>query len=89
MHSHILNKPWIPALGFGITLLLAAFISSQARAAGMPAETSAQANVSGTQDAMPAVGMQPMSYDAKNGASASTPSHDKAEKMKKEGAKKE
>lgn len=90
MPAHILNKPWIPALGFGFSLLLAAFMSSQARAAGMPAETSAQAGVTSTQGAMPAASMQPMSYDAaKNGASAPASSHDKAEKMKKEGEKKE
>ena len=92
MNPRILNKPSLPALGFGVALLLAAFVSSQARAAGMPAEAAAQANVhvSGAQGAMPAAGMQAMTYDAaKNGASAPAGSHDKVDKKKNEGEKKE
>lgn len=91
MNPRILNKPSVSAFGFGIALL-AALASGQARAAGMPAEASVQANVhvSGSQGAMPAAGMQPMSYDAaKNGASAPAGSHDKASKKKNEGEKKE
>ena len=92
MNPRILNKPSVSAFGFGIALLLAALASGQARAAGMPAEASAQANVhiSGSQGTMPAASMQAMSYDAaKNGASAPAGSHDKANKKKNEGGKKE
>ncbi len=91
MNPRILNKPSVSALGFGMALVLAALASGQARAAGMPAEASVQANahVSAPQGAMPAAGMQAMTYDAaKNGASAPAGSHDKADK-KNEGEKKE
>ncbi|MHB1666721.1 MAG: hypothetical protein ACYCSR_08360 [Thiomonas sp.] len=79
MNPNILSKPWIPALGFAAAILLAALMSGQAHAAGMPAETTAQAAT-----------MQPTTYNAaKSGASAPDKAGEKADKMKKEGEKKE
>jgi hypothetical protein len=79
MHSAMLSKPWIPAIGFATALLLASLMSGQARAAGMPAETTAQTAT-----------VQPTTYSAaKSSASAPDKAGEKTDKMKKDGTKKE
>lgn len=78
MNPNILSKPWIPALGFSAAVLLAAMASSQAHAAGMPAETTAQAAT-----------MQPTTYDAAKSSASSASAPAKSDKMQKEGEKKE
>ncbi len=79
MNSAMFSKPWVSAFGFAAAILLAGLMSGQAHAAGMPAETAVQAAT-----------VQPTTYNAAKGsASAPDKAGEKADKMKKDGTKKE